>query len=112
MVTFKSAKYLRLWHYIKSYYPLNISKYIALVSTEIYQNMKKEYCCLQLEDAVLTGGIREEAFVADKPLFNIFIAEYVTKKSISKKWLFMKEERIDTKEIILKHCLFCGTVLT
>ncbi len=65
-----------------------------------------------MEAAVYYGSVREEAFVADKPLFNIFIAEYVTKKRIRNKWLFMKEERIDTKEIILKHCLFCGTVLT
>lgn len=69
-------------------------------------------CCLQLENAILAGSIREEAFIHDKPMFKVFILEYVTKKRINKKWLFMKEERIDTKEIILKHCLFCGSELS
>lgn len=71
----------------------------------------KNYCCLQLEDAVLRGIIKEEPFIHDKPEHNVFILEYVTNKRINKKWLFLKEERIDTKEIILKNCLYCGCVL-
>lgn len=69
------------------------------------------YCCLQLEDAVIRGWIKEEIFVDDKPEHNIFIAEFVTNKRKTKHWLIYDKDEIDTKEIILKNCLWCGKEL-
>jgi len=69
--------------------------------------MKKKYCCLQLEDAILRGSIREEVIVLGKPEHDIYIAEFVTFKGTQKLPFFREREEIRTKEILLKHCIFC-----
>jgi preprotein translocase subunit Sec63 len=68
-------------------------------------------CCLSMEDAVLRGWIKKEVFIHDKPQHDIYIAEFVTNKRKSKHWLIYNKEEIQTKEIILKNCLFCGDKL-
>lgn len=73
--------------------------------------MKKQYCCLQLEDAVIRGWIWKEPFIDDKPQHDMFITEFVTNKRKSKQWLIFTKEQIDTKEIILKNCLWCSAPL-
>lgn len=70
--------------------------------------MKKEYCCLQLEDMILKGSIRIEKFIHDKPEHDMYIAEIVTQKHIKNHWVFFKQEEIKTKEFILKNCIFCS----
>lgn len=72
---------------------------------------KKTYCCLQMEDAIIRGSIREENIIHDKPDYDAYVAEFVTNKTVTKKMIFFKKERIDTKDIILKHCIFCGKEL-
>jgi hypothetical protein len=64
-----------------------------------------------MENSVISGMIREEIFVDDRPEHNMFIIEVVTRKRIKKRWLIFKEEQINTREIILKHCLFCSIPL-
>lgn len=64
-----------------------------------------------MENAVLRGWVREEIFIDDKPQHNIFIIEFVTNKRKTKHLLIYNKDMIDTKEIILKNCLFCGMVL-
>ncbi len=68
-------------------------------------------CCLSMENGILAGTVRKEVFIHDKPESRMYIIEIVTNKRIKKRWLIFKEEQIDTKEIILKNCLFCGCVL-
>ena len=71
----------------------------------------KEYCCINLENAVIAGWVREEVFVDDRPENNIFITEIVTKKTTVKHWLIYNKDEIQTKEIILKNCLWCSKAL-
>ena len=73
--------------------------------------MKRNYCCINMENSIISGMIREEVFLDDRPEHNMFIVEVVTRKRIKKKWIIFKEEIIDTKEIILKNCLWCGAHL-
>jgi hypothetical protein len=61
-----------------------------------------------MENAILAGTVRKEPFIQDKPKTNMYIVEIVTRKRIKKRWVIFKEEIIDTKEIILKNCLYCG----
>ena len=68
-------------------------------------------CCLSMENSILAGTVRKEYFIHDKPDTSMYIIEIVTRKRIKKKWVLLKEEIIDTKEIILKNCLWCGCVL-
>jgi hypothetical protein len=64
-----------------------------------------------MDNAVFSGTVREEPFIHDRPEHDMYIIEIVTRKRIKKKWIIFKEEIIDTKEIILKNCLYCGSVL-
>lgn len=73
--------------------------------------MKKNYCCLQLEDAVICGSIKEHETIEGKPDYDVYIAEFVTGKSVRKRFLRRPEESITTKDIILKYCLFCNRML-
>lgn len=73
--------------------------------------MKHNYCCLHLEDAVLRGSIKEEIVLEGKPEYNAYIAEFVTGKKMNR--IFKHRiSRIDTKDIILKNCLWCGKELS
>jgi len=74
--------------------------------------MIKKYCCLPFENAILKGSIREEIIVEGAPEHDVYIAEFVTSKTIKKKLFFLKEERINTKEIMLKHCIYCWQPLS
>lgn len=56
---------------------------------------------------MLRGWIKEQDFIHDKPEHNVFIAEFVTNKRKTKHWLIYDKDEIDTKEIILKNCLWC-----
>ena len=70
--------------------------------------LKKNYCCLDLENAVIRGSIREENIILGKPDHDAYVAEFVTNRTVLKQPFFLKDkERIDTKEIILKYCIFC-----
>lgn len=64
-----------------------------------------------METAIHYGTVREEVFIDDHPENNLFIVEIVTNKRKTKHWLIFKENEIQTKEIILKNCLFCGKIL-
>ena len=68
---------------------------------------KKTYCCLQMEDAVLRGTIREHETIEDKPNYNVFVAEIVTSKVTKKRLLLPDQEVTHTKEFILKYCILC-----
>lgn len=68
-------------------------------------------CCLSMENAILAGTVRKEPFIHDKPKTNMYIIEIVTNKRKTKHWLIYNKEEIQTKEIILKNCLYCGCVL-
>lgn len=69
---------------------------------------KKKYCCSEMEDAVLKGSIKVIDIVHDKPEYDLYIAEFVTSKSVTKRFYFFKHEEIKTREIILSHCLYCN----
>lgn len=65
-----------------------------------------------MEDAVIRGSIREEKIIHDKPDYDAYVAEFVVSHKVLKRnkflfWIKKEKERIDTKEIILKHCIFC-----
>ena len=61
-----------------------------------------------MENAIDLGWIWKEPFIDDKPQHDMFIAEFVTNKRKSRQWLIFPADEIDTKEIILKSCIFCG----
>ncbi len=68
-------------------------------------------CCLSMENSILAGTVRKEYFIHDKPESRMYIVEIVTNKRKTKHWIIYNKEEIQTKEIILKNCLFCGCVL-
>ena len=68
-------------------------------------------CCLSMENSILAGTVRKEYFIHDKPDTSMYIIEIVTNKRKTKHWIIYNKEEIQTKEIILKNCLFCGCVL-
>jgi hypothetical protein len=67
---------------------------------------------MSMDNAIIQGTVREEVFIDDKPEHNLYIIEIVTKKRKSKNWLMFDREEIQTKEIILKNCLWCQKVLS
>lgn len=68
-----------------------------------------------MENAVIRGSIREESIIHDKPDYDAYVAEFVVSRKVLKPKIplpkIKTKERIDTKEIILKHCIFCGKQL-
>lgn len=64
-----------------------------------------------MENAVIRGSIREESIIHDKPDYDAYVAEFVVSRKVLKPKIPLPKrktkERIDTKEIILKHCIFC-----
>lgn len=66
---------------------------------------------MSMDNAIIQGTVREEVFVDDRPEHNLFIVEIVTKKRSTKHWLIFNEKEIQTKEVILKNCLWCSKAL-
>ena len=64
-----------------------------------------------MSNAILAGTVRKEHFIHDKPESRMYIVEIVTNKHKSKHWIIFDKDEIQTKEIILKNCLYCGCVL-
>lgn len=72
--------------------------------------IKKSYCCIDMENAVLKGIVECVDVVLGEPQFDTYYIEAVKYRKKKNRLLWDIQE-IVTEDIILKYCSYCGKEL-
>ena len=72
--------------------------------------LKKPYCCGAFEEAIEKNCVRREVTIHGKPEYDFYVIEAVTKRHLKKKLLYSIQE-VNTIDILIHICPWCGEVL-